>query len=86
MARPVTPTANRSTAVNFTLPLAMLARLDELAAQAGVSRSEFLRELIQQALEFDAVDLELAEEAKRRMADPDDEVVPYEQARAELGL
>jgi len=82
----VTPTANRSTAVNFTLPLAMLARLDELAAQAGVSRSEFLRELIQQALEFDAVDLELAEEAKRRMADPDDEVVPYEQARAELGL
>ncbi len=86
MARPVTPAANRSTAVNFTLPLALLTRLDELAVQAGVSRSEFLRELIEQALEFDALDLALAEEAKRRMADSADEAIPYEHARAELGL
>ena len=86
MARRIAAAADRSTAINFTLPLPLLAQLDKLAAQAGVSRSEFLRELIEQALEFDALDLELAEEAKRRMADSADETLPYEQARAELGL
>jgi predicted DNA-binding protein len=86
MARPLSSVTNRSTAINFSLPLDLLAHMDELAARQGVSRSEFLRKLIEQALELDALDLELAEDARRRMADADDEVVPYEQARAELGL
>jgi len=86
MARPVVSPAERSTTVNFTLPLALLTRLDDLATRTGTSRSQLLRELIEQALEFDASDLELAEEAKRRVADANDETIPYDQARRELGL
>ena len=36
--------------------------------------------------DLDATDIELAREAKRRMEDPSDEAIPYDQARAELGL
>ena len=38
----------------------------------------------QAADDLDALDIELAREAKRRMEDPDDETIPYEQAMAEL--
>ena len=34
----------------------------------------------------DAIDLALLAEAERRMNDPNEEFIPYEQARAELGL
>ena len=50
---------------------------------------EYLRHRIrarEAADDLDALDIELAREAKRRMEDPDDEVIPYEQAMAELGL
>ena len=107
MARAVVSMSKRSMAVNFSLPLDLLANLDELAARAGVSRSEFLRGLIEQALEdaddvavakerladeadgwvsLDDLDRTLAAEAKRRMEDSDDEAIPYQQARADLGL
>lgn len=86
MARATASITKRSVPINFSLPLELLAHMDESAARQGVSRSEFLRRLIEQALELDALDLELADEARRRMAEADDEVVPYEQARAELGL
>ena len=68
-----------------------------LASRPGESRSSIVREALAEFLrrhakgpheaeELDALDLELAREARRRMADADDEVVPYEQARAESRL
>ncbi|MBU0611465.1 MAG: ribbon-helix-helix domain-containing protein [Armatimonadetes bacterium] len=68
MARAVADITKRSTAINFTLPLELLAHMDELAARSGVSRSEFLRGLIEQALE-DAEDVAVA---KERLADEAD--------------
>ena len=50
--------------------------------------SEYLRRRARRKRvdDLDATDIELAREAKRRMEDPNDEVIPYDQARAELGL
>ena len=68
-----------------------------LASRPGESRSSIVRKALaeflrrhgrepQETEELDALDLELAQEARQRMEDADDEVVPYEQARAELHL
>jgi predicted DNA-binding protein len=86
MARAVADITKRSTAVNFTLPVGLLADVDQLAARQGMSRSQLLRKLIEEALELDQVDLQLAAEAKQRLADEEDVAVTYAQARTELGL
>lgn len=77
MARAVSSMAKRCTAINFTLPLEMLAGVDELAKRAGVSRSLFLRRLIEQALE-DADDVTVA---KERLADETDGWVSLDDLR-----
>lgn len=79
MARALVSVTKRSMAVNFSLPLELLGRMDELAARTGVSRSEFLRDLIEQALE-DADDVAVA---KDRLADGDDGWVSLDELRAE---
>ncbi|MEN6305248.1 MAG: ribbon-helix-helix protein, CopG family [Armatimonadia bacterium] len=81
MARQLTTAAKRSVAVNFTLPLELLAQADELARRAGVSRSEYLRHLIEQALE-DADDIAVA---KERLADETDGWVSLDELKAEAG-
>jgi len=78
MARALVSVTKRSMAVNFSLPLELLGRMDELAARAGVSRSEFLRNLIEQALE-DADDIAVATE---RLADEADGWVSLDELRA----
>jgi predicted DNA-binding protein len=78
MARPVAAVTKRSIAVNFTLPLELLGRMDELAAGVGVSRSEFLRGLIEQALE-DADDIAVS---KERLADDRDGWVSLDELQA----
>jgi predicted transcriptional regulator len=65
-----------------------------LASVPGETRASIIRRAVAHFLLahepgediLDEVDFELAEEARRRMEDDGDEVIPYEQARAELGL
>jgi len=78
MARRVAALTRRSVAVNFTLPLELLALMDQLAAEAKLSRSEFLRNLIEEALE-DADDVAVAE---ARLADEADGWVSLDELRA----
>ena len=78
MARAVADITKRSTAINFTLPLELLARMDELASLAGVSRSRYIRGLIEHALE-DADDIAVAGE---RLADEADGWVSLDDLRA----
>ena len=79
MARPVKPITKRSVAINLSLPLELLVRTDEAAAQAGVSRSEFLRSILERVLE-DADDLAVA---KARLVDEADGWVSLDELRAE---
>jgi metal-responsive CopG/Arc/MetJ family transcriptional regulator len=55
--------------------------MDQLAAEAKLSRSEFLRNLIQEALE-DAEDLAVS---RKRLADEADGWVSLDELRAEAG-
>jgi len=73
----------------------LLEALDRyLASVPGETRASIVRRAVAHLLLahepgediLDEVDFELVTEAKRRMDDEDDEVIPYEQARAELGL
>jgi predicted DNA-binding protein len=79
MARPAASLTKRSVPINFSLPLELLGRMDEMAASAGVSRSEFLRGLIEDALE-DADDVAVA---RARLADDADGWVSLGELRAE---
>lgn len=73
----------------------LLGALDHyLAACPGETRASIIRRAVAHLVLahepgediLDEVDFECAVEAKRRMEDETDEVIPYEQARAELGL
>ena len=55
--------ATRRVPVNVTIDLELLQQLDAIVAEAGVSRSEFIRQLIEDHLE----DAELARIADERM-------------------
>ncbi|MDI9584547.1 MAG: hypothetical protein QM473_10045 [Acidobacteriota bacterium] len=67
-----------------------------VASRPGENRSSIVRKAVDQYLrrrksrqdnqELDALDVEMACEAKRRMEDAEDEVIPYGKARANLGL
>jgi excisionase family DNA binding protein len=82
----VRPATVRKKARQGLLPGAKIGRdwrfrkadLDAWLSAGGTRRTE--------PEEPDAIDLEMLREAKRRMEDPSDELIPYEQARAELGL
>lgn len=81
MPRVTSPEARR-VAVNVNLTVGLLQELDRLAEGSGLSRSAFIRQAIEHALE-DAEDIAVAE---ARMGDPNDGVVPWEQVKAEAGL
>ena len=72
--------------VSISLPRASLDHIDTAAKEEGLSRSEFIRRMIQEWIEEEKRDLALADEAMRRLQDSEDEAVPWEQAKAELGL
>jgi predicted DNA-binding protein len=76
----------RKTGVNISLDLPTLAKLDESARRTGMSRSALVRYMIEDWSKEDEEDAALQLEAERRLADPDDETIPWEQAKAELGL
>ena len=68
-----------------------------VASRPGESRSSVARKALNEYLrrrarrttsdeEEDDVDRALGDEALRRLNDPEEEWIPYEQARAELGL
>ncbi len=65
------------------LPVAKLGRAWRFRR---VDLEEFLAKGGEAGNAPDALDMALLQEAERVMADPDEEFVPYEQARAELGL
>jgi metal-responsive CopG/Arc/MetJ family transcriptional regulator len=73
----------RKIGVHVSLDLAILGRLDAIASERGVSRSELLRELIDELVEREDEARWLAERAE---AELQEERVPWEQAKAELGL
>ena len=75
----------RRVAVNVSLDLGLLSRLDAAAERAGASRSAYLRSLIAGVLEDEAADdARLAAVADRAYDDPENqERIPWEQVKAE---
>lgn len=78
MGRAISSITKRSVAINLSLPLELLARTDEAAAKLGLSRSEFLRTLMERALE----DLDDIAVARERLADEADGWVSLDDLRA----
>jgi hypothetical protein len=74
MARPVKTPDARNVAINFSLSMRLLTLIDEQAARSGLSRSGFMRAILERALE-DAEDIEIAQ---ARLADESDEWVPLD--------
>jgi predicted DNA-binding protein len=70
--------------VNISLDLATLTKLDEQARRAGLTRSGLIRRMVQEWGEDEEGDLELAREAKRRLQDPNEKRIPWEQVKQEL--
>ena len=79
MARPVRPPDARNVAINFSLSMRLLALIDEQAARSGLSRSGFMRAILERALE-DAEDVQVA---KARLGDESDEWVPLDRLVAD---
>ena len=73
------------TAIHLRVDAAQLARIDQVARRTNLSRAEVIRTLIEAGLE-DADDLALALEAKRRLEDPNEEWIPWEEVKQGLGL
>jgi predicted transcriptional regulator len=88
MGRPTT--APNKIIVNLSLDPRQLKSVDRLAKKRDISRSEATREAYALWLEWQRqeaeIDRNLAREAAERLADPTDTAVPYEEARARLGL
>lgn len=71
-------------AVSVRLDKKTLEAVDEAAKDGGLSRSNLIRRMIQDWVEEAEQDRGLADEALRRLRDPDDEAIPWEQAKDEL--
>jgi predicted transcriptional regulator len=88
MARPLVGQPKRH--VTLTLDPKQLKDVDRLAKKLRISRSEATREAYALWLEWQRqeaeIDRNLAKICAERDADPDAEVVPYEEARARLRL
>jgi predicted DNA-binding protein len=72
----------RRVAANVNLTAGLLDRIDRLAESTGRSRSAVIREALEHLLE-DAEDIAVSE---ARLRDADDELVPWEEVKAEAGL
>lgn len=75
----------RRVAVNVSLDLGLLSRLDAAAEREGTTRSALLRRLLAQALQDeDTEDALLAAAAEEAHDDPENqERIPWEQVKAE---
>jgi len=73
----------RKIGVHVSLDLAILGRLDGIASERGMSRSELLREVIDELIEREDEARWLAQSAEAELKE---ERVPWDQARAQLGL
>jgi len=83
MARNVQSPAKRKLGVMVSLDQETLGKLDAAAAEAGLSRSKFLREMIDEMLERRDEKRWLHELAAAELAEED---VPWEEVKQELGL
>ena len=80
-------TASQRATLHVSVDTAMLARLKEEAEREGVTTSELARKLLEEALDQEEEDHLLAEAAEAAFHDPkNQEHIPWEQAKAELGL
>jgi metal-responsive CopG/Arc/MetJ family transcriptional regulator len=61
----------------------MLAKLDLAAQRAGMSRSELLRQVVEEWMEREAEERWVAEKAAEALAE---ERMPWAETRADLGL
>lgn len=76
-------TAERQTiGVDITLEREALARLDEEAREAGLTRSELIQRMVEGWIEDEEEDWELARQAKAALADPNDELIPWDEVKA----
>lgn len=82
---PPTSARARKAPINVTIDIALLERLDEVVASQGISRSEFLRRLVEDYLD-DAALAEVAEERMRAIREGRDVPLSLDAVRAELGL
>ena len=81
------PPQRRKVGVKITLDLAALAKLDEAARQAGLSRSGLVERMIEDWVEEDEeddLDKALGDLALERLANPDEESLPWEEVRSQL--
>lgn len=69
-------------AMSVTITSRLREQIDRAARGQGVSRSEFVRQAVEEALE----DLDDVEVARARLADPNEEDIPWEVVKAEAGL
>jgi hypothetical protein len=76
----------RKMGVNISLDLQTLELLDGMAANAGMTRSALLRQMIVQCIADEAEDQALLAQAEAILADPNEVSVPWEEAKARLGL
>ena len=72
--------------LHVTLDARLRAQIDAEAARAGISRSELVRQLIEDAFARHDEDSALADEALAVLADPNTEWISWEQAKAEYGI
>jgi len=73
----------RKIGVHVTLDLETLGKLDALATRSGLTRSRLLREMIDELVERDAEARWLTESAA---AELEEDTVPWEEVKQELGL
>ena len=77
--------SGRKVPVNVTIDLALLEQLDQLVLEAGLSRSEFIRQLIEDRIE-DAALAQVAEERMNEILDGRAETKSLDEVKRELGL
>jgi metal-responsive CopG/Arc/MetJ family transcriptional regulator len=77
--------SGRKVPVNVTIDLALLEQLDRLVLEAGLSRSEFIRQLIEDRIEDAALAL-VAEERMNEILEGRAETVSLDEVKRELGL
>lgn len=83
MGRGAMQQSARKVPVNITIDIRLLESLDALVAEAGTTRSEFVRRLIEDCLD----DAALSREAERRLAaiEAGEPTVTLADVRRELG-
>jgi len=82
MRRPNTP-EKRKARVHVNLDGAVVERLDKIASERGTSRSELLREMVDELIEREDEARWLAGGARGELGE---ETIPWDQAKRELGV